>query len=227
VAVIGLLAVRRLRATRSWGPGSVLVELSVVEQRYRAVLAVLAGESVTEVAAQAGESVTEVAAQVGVSRQTVHTWLARYRDEGLGGLVDRSHRPEFCPHQAPVEVEAARIHAHTTVTIYVLGEVPVAGVVDGDVTLVLAVERRPLVDFDQEGGLLPVRLRFPVRLDGAVVAAGTPSEYRPRVIVIFQTPGRISRIEPSHELPVHPRLFLGGLGCQPGRSASRVGSHGV
>jgi len=39
----------------------VLVELSVVEQRYRAVLAV--------------ESVTAVAAQVGVSRQTVHKWL--------------------------------------------------------------------------------------------------------------------------------------------------------
>jgi transposase InsO family protein len=96
VAVIGLLAVRRLRATCSGGPGSVLVELSVVEQRYRAVLAVLAGESVIE-----------VAAQVGVARQTVHTWLARYRDEGLGGLVDRSHRPEFCPHQSPVEVEAA------------------------------------------------------------------------------------------------------------------------
>jgi transposase InsO family protein len=96
VAVIGLLAVRRLRATRSWGPGSVLVELSVVEQRYRAVLAVLAGESVID-----------VASQVGVSRQTVHTWLARYREDGLGGLVDRSHRPDVCPHQAPVEVEAA------------------------------------------------------------------------------------------------------------------------
>jgi transposase InsO family protein len=96
VAVIGLLAVRRLRATCSWGPGSVLVELSVVEQRYRAVLAVLAGESVTA-----------VAAQIGVSRQSVHTWLARYRDEGLGGLMDRSHRPEFCPHQAPVELESA------------------------------------------------------------------------------------------------------------------------
>ena len=73
-----------------------LVELSVVEQRYRAVLAVLAGESVIE-----------VAAQIGVARQTVHRWLARYRDEGLGGLMDRSHRPEFCPHQSPVEVEAA------------------------------------------------------------------------------------------------------------------------
>ena len=79
VAVFGLLAVRRLRATCSWGPGSVLVELSVVEQRYRAVLAVLAGESVTS-----------VAAQVGVSRQSVHKWLGRYRDEGLGGLMDRS-----------------------------------------------------------------------------------------------------------------------------------------
>jgi hypothetical protein len=82
VAVIGLLAVRRLRATCSWGPGSVLVELSVVEQRYRAVLAVLAGESVVE-----------VAAQIGISRQTLQRWLARYRDEGLGGLADRSHRP--------------------------------------------------------------------------------------------------------------------------------------
>jgi transposase InsO family protein len=96
VAVIGLLAVRRLRATCSWGPGSVLVELSVVEQRYRAVLAVLAGESVTNVAAQAG-----------VSRQSVHKWLARYRDDGLAGLIDRPKRPLSCPWQSPVEIETA------------------------------------------------------------------------------------------------------------------------
>ena len=95
MAVIGLLAVRRLRATRSWGPGSVLVELSVVEQRYRAVLAVLAGESVTD-----------VAAQLGVSRQSLHKWLARYRADGLGGLMDRPRRPQSCPWQSPVEVEA-------------------------------------------------------------------------------------------------------------------------
>ena len=73
-----------------------LVELSVVEQRYRAVLAVLAGEPVIE-----------VAVKVGVSRQSLHRWLARYRDEGLGGLADRSHRTESCPHQASAEVEAA------------------------------------------------------------------------------------------------------------------------
>jgi transposase InsO family protein len=74
----------------------VLVELSVVEQRYRAVLAV-----------EAGESVTAVAAQVGVSRQTVHKWLARYRAEGLGGLMDRPKRPRSSPWQAPAAVETA------------------------------------------------------------------------------------------------------------------------
>ena len=72
------------------------MELSVVEQRYRAVLAVLAGESVTGVAVQAG-----------VSRQSVHRWLARYREDGLGGLMDRPRRPQSCPWQSPVEVEAA------------------------------------------------------------------------------------------------------------------------
>jgi transposase InsO family protein len=74
----------------------VLVELSVVEQRYRAVLAVLAGERVTV-----------VARQWGVSRQAVHGWLARYRDEGLAGLADRSHRPHSSPGQASAVVESA------------------------------------------------------------------------------------------------------------------------
>jgi transposase len=74
----------------------VLVELSVVEQRYRAVLAVLAGESVTNVAAEAG-----------VSRQSLHKWLARYREDGLAGLMDRPKRPLSCPWQSPVEVGTA------------------------------------------------------------------------------------------------------------------------
>jgi transposase InsO family protein len=73
-----------------------LVELSIVEQRYRAVLAV-----------EAGATVSEVARQVGVSRQTLHAWLARYRQAGLGGLVDRSKRPDTCPHQVSAELEAA------------------------------------------------------------------------------------------------------------------------
>ncbi|MBL7627680.1 IS481 family transposase [Frankia sp. CN6] len=72
------------------------MELSRVEQRYRAVLAV-----------EAGARVGEVAAQVGVSRQALSVWRARYRAEGLAGLADRSHRPVSCPHQASVQVETA------------------------------------------------------------------------------------------------------------------------
>src|SRR5580698_3148519 len=72
-------------------------ELSVAEQRYQAVLAVIAD----------GLSVSQVAEKVGVSRQTLHAWLARYEAEGLEGLKDRSHRPVSCPHQMPATVEAA------------------------------------------------------------------------------------------------------------------------
>ncbi|WP_442933361.1 helix-turn-helix domain-containing protein [Micromonospora psammae] len=71
------------------------MELSIVEQRYRAVLAV-----------HAGQPVVEVAARIGVSRQTIHSWLARYAEVGLVGLEDRSRRPQGCAHQAPAEVEA-------------------------------------------------------------------------------------------------------------------------
>jgi transposase len=57
----------------------VLVELTVVEQRYRAVLEVLAGASVTA-----------VAARFGVSRQAVHRWLGWYaEDGGLGRAQPR------------------------------------------------------------------------------------------------------------------------------------------
>jgi transposase InsO family protein len=77
-------------------PG-VLVELGVVEQRYRAVLEVL----------DEGASVTDVARRYGVARQTVHAWLRRYASGGgLGGLADRSSRPESCPHQMLAAVEA-------------------------------------------------------------------------------------------------------------------------
>ena len=72
-----------------------LVELSVMEQRYRAVLEV-----------EAGCPVTEVAARNGVSRQSVHGWVRRYRAGGLAGLADRSHRPQNCPHQVAADVEA-------------------------------------------------------------------------------------------------------------------------
>ena len=74
-----------------------LVELSKMEQRYQAVLAVI----------QDGWKITEVAARVGVSRQTVHNWIARYEAGGLAALSDHSHRPASCPHQASPQMEAA------------------------------------------------------------------------------------------------------------------------
>jgi winged helix-turn helix protein len=44
-------------------------------------------------AVERGEPKIVVAAQFGVSRQTLHTWLTRYAQDGLAGLMDRSHRP--------------------------------------------------------------------------------------------------------------------------------------
>ena len=73
-----------------------LVELSVVEQRYHAVMEVVSG----------GIPVVEVAERYGVSRKTVHAWLRRYRQDGLPGLADRSHRPHHHPRQLAAEVEA-------------------------------------------------------------------------------------------------------------------------
>jgi len=56
----------------------VLVELGVVEQRYRAVVEVLEGATVTD-----------VAKRYGVARQTVHDWLRRYANDGGLGRFDR------------------------------------------------------------------------------------------------------------------------------------------
>ena len=71
-------------------------EMSVAEQRYQAVLAVI----------KDGRTVSEVASQWSVSRQTLHAWLAKYEAGGLEGLGDRSRRPVSCPHQMPAQVEA-------------------------------------------------------------------------------------------------------------------------
>jgi len=72
-----------------------LVELSVMEQRYHAVMEVISGAPVTE-----------VARRYGVSRQAVHGWLGRYESEGLAGLADHSHRPARQPRQLDAEIEA-------------------------------------------------------------------------------------------------------------------------
>jgi len=54
-----------------------LMELRLVEQRYQAVLEVLEGAPVTDVARRHGGA-----------RQTLHVWLRRYASHGLTGLAD-------------------------------------------------------------------------------------------------------------------------------------------
>jgi transposase len=54
-----------------------------------------------------GVPVTEVAERYGVSRQSVHTWLVRYRQEGIAGLEDRSHRVRNHPWRIAAEIEEA------------------------------------------------------------------------------------------------------------------------
>ena len=58
-----------------------LREISVVGQRYQAVLAVLGGVPVTE-----------VAGRFGVGRQGVHRWLARYEAGWRGWRTGRTGR---------------------------------------------------------------------------------------------------------------------------------------
>ena len=72
-----------------------VAEVSVVEQRYLAVREVL----------DSGATVTDVALRYGVDRRTVHRWLVRYANGGLGALADRSSKPDRCPHQISPEVE--------------------------------------------------------------------------------------------------------------------------
>ena len=72
-----------------------LVVLSVMEQRYHAVMEVVSGAPVTE-----------VARRYRVSRQAVHGWLGRYEREGLAGLADHSHRSRHQPRQLDAGIEA-------------------------------------------------------------------------------------------------------------------------
>lgn len=73
-----------------------LVELSMVEQRYQAVREVL----------DTGASITDVATRYGIDRRTLHRWLTRYANDGLGALANRSSKPDRCPHQIDPMVEA-------------------------------------------------------------------------------------------------------------------------
>jgi transposase InsO family protein len=67
----------------------------LVEQRYRAVLEVLDGSPVSE-----------VAVRYGVSRQSVYAWKARHAAAGVDGLREASRRPRTSPSRLAAEAEA-------------------------------------------------------------------------------------------------------------------------
>jgi transposase InsO family protein len=48
-----------------------------------------------------GWSVMEAAAAAGITERTARRWLRRWREEGPGGLVDRSSAPRRIPHKTP------------------------------------------------------------------------------------------------------------------------------
>jgi transposase InsO family protein len=64
-----------------------------VKIREELILKVLGGD----------ETVVDLAEQYGVSRKTIYKWLARYKTQGLAGLVDESRRPFNSPMKLSAE----------------------------------------------------------------------------------------------------------------------------
>lgn len=73
--------------------------VSVAEQRYLLVQALLSGEASSDA----------VAAGFGVSRKTAFKWRSRYLSEGLAGLSDRSRAPHVHGRSVPAELAEAII----------------------------------------------------------------------------------------------------------------------
>jgi transposase len=62
-------------------------------------------------------SVTAAAQAAGISERTAYRWLARWREQGLQGLADRSSAPKRIPHRTPadrVQAIAALRRLHMT-----------------------------------------------------------------------------------------------------------------
>jgi hypothetical protein len=161
-----------------------LVALSVIEQRHRAVMAVLDG---------AGPTV--VAAEVGVSRQSVHSWLARYRATGLAGLADGSSGPRPSPNRASAQVEARVCELRRALRRWKRQEASVGsrGREEDEVseirTTVDATGRAYIDLATGSGG----EIRDSVALDELEAADGVPA--LSSIVLHFDFYGRLARIE--------------------------------
>lgn len=58
-----------------------------------------------ELASREGIGVRELCRRFGVSPKTAYKWIRRYRQEGAGGLADRSRRPRNSPARTPEPIE--------------------------------------------------------------------------------------------------------------------------
>ncbi len=56
-------------------------------------------------------TVTELAGRFDISRKTAYKWIDRYEEAGVSGLVDRSRRPQSCPHETPQAIVDAILDA--------------------------------------------------------------------------------------------------------------------
>lgn len=64
-------------------------------------------------AKQEGANRRELCRRFGISPQTAYKWLARFSDEGVSGLANRSRRPNHSPTLTPVDVQAAVVDLRT------------------------------------------------------------------------------------------------------------------
>jgi transposase InsO family protein len=76
----------------AWG------EVDVDNQRVRFVVAASRRES-------EGKSLAELCEEFQISRPTGYTWLKRYQEAGMRGVVERSRRPKHCPGQTAAWIE--------------------------------------------------------------------------------------------------------------------------
>ena len=92
-----------------------------------------AGRSLMVKFVLAGGSVAEAAAKCSVSERTVWKWVARWREEGEAGMMDRSSRPHHMPTALPRcryrQIERLRKKRHSSLYIARALELPVSTVV--------------------------------------------------------------------------------------------------
>jgi transposase InsO family protein len=83
-------------------------------------------------------SVSQAAEAAGISERTAYRWLARFRQEGAEGLIDRSSAPGRIPHRTPAD----RVQAITALRRLRMTAAEIAEVLEMALSTVSAVLKR-------------------------------------------------------------------------------------